>query len=214
MAGSNDVTAVPRVRPPEDASERDSLIAMLDFLRATVVNKVAGLNDEQASSAPVPPSTLTPAGLVKHLTGTERFWFSIDFAGLDVPWPWTDEDMHGNFAIEPGDTLADVVAAYLRSCRSPCATPCCTWSRRPRGTADISICSASALTGRSASSSRQWVSPARTCSKIRFVSVSATSGLPLRLTTTKSRRFSVPVAAMCTRKSSGSSGRSAAKASM
>ena len=118
MAGSNDVTAVPRVRPPEDASERDSLIAMLDFLRATVVNKVAGLNDEQASSAPVPPSTLTPAGLVKHLTGTERFWFSIDFAGLDVPWPWTDEDMHGNFAIEPGDTLADIVAVYLDECET------------------------------------------------------------------------------------------------
>jgi hypothetical protein len=34
--------------------------------------------------------------------------------------------------------------------------------------------------------------------KVRFVSVSATSGLPDGFTTTKSRRFSVLVAAMCT----------------
>lgn len=33
-----------------------------------------------------------------------------------MPWPWTDEDLHGNFAIEPGDTLADIVAAYLNEC--------------------------------------------------------------------------------------------------
>ena len=61
---------------------------MLDFLRATVVMKVEGLTDEQAFATPVPPSTLTLAGVVKHLSATERFWFSIDFAGLDVPWPY------------------------------------------------------------------------------------------------------------------------------
>lgn len=105
-----------RIRPPEDGPERAGLEGMLDFFRATVVNKVAGLSDPEAFSAPVPPSTLTPAGLVKHLTGTERFWFSIDFAGLDVPWPWTDEDRHGNFAIAPADTLADIVAGYLEEC--------------------------------------------------------------------------------------------------
>ncbi|MDQ3096138.1 MAG: DinB family protein, partial [Actinomycetota bacterium] len=33
---------------------------------------------------PIPPSALTPAGVVKHLTGVERFWFSIDFAGADL----------------------------------------------------------------------------------------------------------------------------------
>jgi hypothetical protein len=116
MVGNSEVARVPRVRPPEDGSERDTLAAMLDFFRATVVNKVAGLTDEEAFSAPVPPSTLTPASLVKHLTGTERFWFSIDFADLDVPWPWTDEDLHGNFAIAPDDTLVDLVAAYLDEC--------------------------------------------------------------------------------------------------
>jgi hypothetical protein len=110
------VAPVNRVRPPETAPERETLDSLLDFLRATVVNKVAGLTDEQGFAAPVPPSRLTPAGVVKHLTGVERFWFSIDFAGGDLPWPWTDDDPHGGFPLADGDTLASVVAGYLAEC--------------------------------------------------------------------------------------------------
>jgi len=94
------------------------LESMLDFYRATVVSKVAGLTDTQAFTAAVSPSTLTPATVVKHLAGTERFWFSIDFANLDVIWPWPEDDLHGNFRIEPGDTLAGIVADYVEECAS------------------------------------------------------------------------------------------------
>lgn len=113
------VTPVERVRPPEDAGEKETLGGLLDFLRATVVNKVAGLTDEQANLASAPPSTLTAAGLVRHLTGVERFWFAIDFAGLDVPWPWTDDDEDaGSFRpLEEGERLTDLVSAYLTECR-------------------------------------------------------------------------------------------------
>jgi hypothetical protein len=89
---------------------------MLDFYRATVVNRVAGLTDHQAFTAAVAPSTLRPATVVKHLTGTERFWFSIDFADLGVAWPWTDDDLHGNFRAEPGDTLTTIVGDYIAEC--------------------------------------------------------------------------------------------------
>lgn len=106
-----------RPRPPQDGTERETLEGLLDFLRATVVMKVDGLTDEQAFAAPVPPSTLTPAGLVKHLTGVERFWFSIDFAGHDLPWPWTEEDPHGAFVLADDDTLAGLVANYLTECQ-------------------------------------------------------------------------------------------------
>ena len=105
-----------RTRPPEEGGERETLTAMLDFLRATVVTKVSGLTDEQAFATPVPPSTLTPAGLVKHLAGVERFWFSIDFAGLDLPWPWPEDDPHGGFPIRDGDTLDAIVDDYVREC--------------------------------------------------------------------------------------------------
>jgi hypothetical protein len=112
----SEVTPVARALPIQQGPERAMLESMLDFYRATVVNKVAGLTDSQAFGAAVPPSTLTPATVVKHLAGTERFWFSIDFADLDVTWPWTDDDLHGNFRLEPGDTLATIVAEYVEEC--------------------------------------------------------------------------------------------------
>jgi hypothetical protein len=105
-----------RARPVEDGDEWATLTEMLDFLRATAVMKAEELTDEQAFAAPVPPSTLTLAGVVKHLSATERFWFSIDFAGLDVPWPYTDDDPHGNFRLEEGDTIGGIVEEYQREC--------------------------------------------------------------------------------------------------
>jgi len=110
------IQPVARTRPPESGTEWETLTGLLDFQRATVVNKVAGLTDEQAFSRPVPPSMLTPAGVVKHLTGGERFWFSIDFAGADLEWPWPEDDPHGGFPLDPGDTLAGIVAGYLAEC--------------------------------------------------------------------------------------------------
>jgi hypothetical protein len=113
---SDQVQPIERIRPPESADERATLGGLLDFLRATVVNKVAGLSDDQAFGHPIPSTELTPAGLVKHLSGVERFWFAIDFAGSDTEWPWTEDDPHGNFPIRPGDTLAAIVADYQREC--------------------------------------------------------------------------------------------------
>jgi hypothetical protein len=111
-----EVSPVQRTRPREDAGERETLVGLLDFLRQTVVAKVAGLTDEQARERSVPASALTAAALVKHLTGVERFWFSIDFAGLDLPWPWPEGDPHGGFQLEPGETLAGLVSEYRAEC--------------------------------------------------------------------------------------------------
>lgn len=108
--------AEPRTRPPEKAAERETLCGLLDFLRATAINKVIGLTFEQAVSNPVPSSALTPAGLIKHLTGVERFWFSIDFANADLPWPWPEDDPHGNFPVGPGESLAQIIGEYREEC--------------------------------------------------------------------------------------------------
>lgn len=89
-----------RLRPLQQGTEREMLESMLDFFRSTVVAKASGLSDSQASAAAVPTATLTVAGLVKHLTATERFWFSIDFAALDVEWPWTDDN---TWSVRPHD---------------------------------------------------------------------------------------------------------------
>jgi hypothetical protein len=111
-----EVQPVERVRPPETGDERRVLTGMLDFLRDTVVNKVAGLTDEQAFAHSVPASALTPASLVKHLAGTERFWFAIDFAAQDIEWPWPDDNPHGNFQLTADDTLPALVADYQAEC--------------------------------------------------------------------------------------------------
>ncbi len=92
------------------------LESMLDFFRSTVVRKASGLTNEEAATQAVPTTTLTIAGLVKHLTATERFWFSIDFADHDVDWPWTDDDPHGAFALAVDDTIVDLIARYLKEC--------------------------------------------------------------------------------------------------
>jgi len=105
-----------RTRPPETGTEWDNLTGHLDFLRSTVVWKAAGLTDEQARRRILAPSALSVASIVKHLTCVERFWFSIDFAGLDLPHPWTADDPHGCFRLDPGDTIEGLVAAYEAEC--------------------------------------------------------------------------------------------------
>ncbi|RIQ31186.1 DinB family protein [Jiangella rhizosphaerae] len=116
MTDVDAVVPLTRVEPPLRAAEKDALVLRLDFLRETVVNKVAGLSTAQATTAPVPPSTLTPAGIVRHLMCVERWWFALDFAALpDVPEPWGEHDA-GGFDLEPGETLASVVRTYLAEC--------------------------------------------------------------------------------------------------
>ena len=92
------------------------LESMLDFFRATVVQKASGLSDSQASAIAVPTTALTVAGLVKHLSATERFWFSIDVAALDVEWPWTDDDPHGAFVLAESDSVRSLIDGYVAEC--------------------------------------------------------------------------------------------------
>jgi hypothetical protein len=112
----DDAASIARVRPPERGPEREMALGMLDFQRATVLVKLAGLTDEQAFGRPVPASALSPAGLVKHLTGVEWFWFTVDFAGVPMPADWPMDDEHGPFRLAPGDTLAALVAGYRTEC--------------------------------------------------------------------------------------------------
>lgn len=105
-----------RVRPVQQGAERQMLESMLDFFRSTVIAKANGLTDAEAATGAVPTTTLTVAGLVKHLTATERFWFSIDFAAHDVEWPWTDDDPHGAFTLSTGETIDDLIRRYTEEC--------------------------------------------------------------------------------------------------
>src|SRR5690606_41528427 len=67
-----------RPRPPGAADERTMLAGWLDFHRATLEMKCAGLTPEQLVTRSAPPSTLSLLGLVRHMADVERAWFRRD----------------------------------------------------------------------------------------------------------------------------------------
>ncbi|WP_414936211.1 DinB family protein [Amycolatopsis sp. cmx-11-51] len=106
-----------RPKMPRTASERETLTSVLDWHRHTFELKCQGLTPEQMALRSVDPSTLSLHGLLRQLTGVERWWFRIQFAGEDVPmlyysdeWPEQDFD----------DTGGDVEAAWA-AWREECA---------------------------------------------------------------------------------------------
>ena len=66
---------VDRSFPDLRSEERAGLEQWLDFHRATLLTKCAGLTAEQLKQRAVPPSRLSLLGLVRHMTEVERWWF-------------------------------------------------------------------------------------------------------------------------------------------
>ncbi|EEP71041.1 hypothetical protein MCAG_01368 [Micromonospora sp. ATCC 39149] len=96
--------------------ERAVLESFLDFHRATVLRKLAGLTDADARRRLV-PSLTTLAGLVKHLTLVERNWFPCLLAPEpgDV-YQTTEEEAAASFTLDASDTVETLVAGYERAC--------------------------------------------------------------------------------------------------
>lgn len=92
-----------RKAPTLSAGERDTLLAFLDYLRESVILKVADLDRERAGR-PMVPSGTSLLGLVKHLTLVERWWFHVVFAAAAADVPDVD--------VAPEDTVDGLVAAY------------------------------------------------------------------------------------------------------
>ncbi|WP_107115639.1 MULTISPECIES: DinB family protein [unclassified Streptomyces] len=99
--------------PPPHADERSMLEAWLDFHRATLALKCAGLDDERLRQAAVPPSSMTLLGIVQHMAEVERNWFQRIFASLDVPPVFGDGNTLG-FTLDPDRGLEEVTAAWRK----------------------------------------------------------------------------------------------------
>ena len=109
---------VDRPDTPLVASERQMLEAFLDFHRATLLRKCAGLTDEQLKMRACPPSALSLLGLVRHLTDVENGWFGV-FDGRMAPRYATDEKPDGDFgAVDDADAAADLAAFHSEWARS------------------------------------------------------------------------------------------------
>src|SRR5215475_13406568 len=57
----------------------------LDWHRATLLRKCAGLDAAQLATRAVPPSNLSLLGLVRHMSDTERGWVRQTYRGEQVP---------------------------------------------------------------------------------------------------------------------------------
>jgi uncharacterized damage-inducible protein DinB len=86
------VTEDPRSRfePSLTGDEREILTGFLDWHRATLEWKCAGLSDEQLRQQASPPSTLSLVGLVRHLAEVERSWFRRVINGEDIGLVYSD----------------------------------------------------------------------------------------------------------------------------
>ena len=104
-----------RPEPPYAAPPEEMVASFLDFLRATMRWKLEGLSEEEATRQ-IAPSGLSLLGMVKHLAYVERWWFRRVFAGEAVDFPWSEGDPDADWRIEPGETVASVVAFYEAEC--------------------------------------------------------------------------------------------------
>jgi uncharacterized damage-inducible protein DinB len=83
---------------PGTGTELEQLTAFLDFQRETVLWKAERLDAAQLRQ-PLPPSSLTLAGLLNHLALVEDSWFRVRFSGLpdDELWAGVDWDADPDF---------------------------------------------------------------------------------------------------------------------
>jgi uncharacterized damage-inducible protein DinB len=80
-----------RPEPPAAADETATLLGFLDFQRATLAWKTAGL-DAAALDVRVAASSMTLGGLLKHMALVEDSWFSRKLHGNDRRPPFDTVD--------------------------------------------------------------------------------------------------------------------------
>lgn len=104
-----------RSDPPYAGDEVTMLRAYLDYHRATFRWKTRGLTREQLA-ATHPPSTLTLAGLVKHLALVEDWWLAVNLRGTETTAPFThvdfDADPEWEFRTAVDDDPEELHALY------------------------------------------------------------------------------------------------------
>ncbi|HEV3312857.1 MAG TPA: DinB family protein [Chloroflexota bacterium] len=111
------IEAPERIDPPKIASERDMLEAWLEFHRATLATKCAGLSDQQMRDRAVPPSPLSFLGLLRHMTEVERGWFAWTLDGVDVePIYYSEEQPDLDFDDIDTQDPAEAFAVWQDQC--------------------------------------------------------------------------------------------------
>jgi uncharacterized damage-inducible protein DinB len=102
---------------PSNADERTTLVAFLEWQRATLARKCDGLTAEQLRRRAARPSTLSLLGLVRHLADVERGWFRRTLAQEDVPVIYSSEsDPDGEFDNVDSANADEAFATWRAEC--------------------------------------------------------------------------------------------------
>jgi hypothetical protein len=108
---------VVRPRWPTRGTEDHVLWTFLDFERATLAKKCAGLTPEQLATKSMPPSNLSLLGLLRHAVDHEIFWYEQIFLGRDTPSAYgSDSDSDFDFNGLDSASVETVVEQWLRQC--------------------------------------------------------------------------------------------------
>jgi len=96
--------------------ERGMLDGWLDYYRASVLHKCAGLSAEQLAVRSCPPSPMSLAGLVRHLTEMERV-YAHRLADREIALLYcTDDDPEADFEGASGGTAEEDLRVFGEHC--------------------------------------------------------------------------------------------------
>lgn len=113
------MTSADGLDPFLHTTELETLSLFLDSHRSTLLATVEGLTKAQLAQR-VAPSSLTLAGLVKHLAYVEDWWFVNRFLGDRTTEPFAsapfDEDPDWEFHSATDDEPDALVALYTSAC--------------------------------------------------------------------------------------------------
>lgn len=111
------------IRPPEPLAgpERVQLEGWLDYHRATLLMKCAGLETDDLTRRAVAPSTLTLLGLLQHMTLVEVAWFDVVLHDSTTPFPYThiddgQRDRDAEFNDFTFATTEEIAATFIDVC--------------------------------------------------------------------------------------------------
>ena len=109
-----------RIAPQFVSDERTMLDSWLEFHRATLALKCQGLEPDQLRIRPLPPSSLSLLGLVRHMAEVERHWFQVVLGGEQFPHGiyWTDEQPDGDFDNVDTADADEAFATWRTQCES------------------------------------------------------------------------------------------------
>ena len=95
------------MKPPRlTGGERETVHALLQYQRESLVRKVSGVDDISAMQPRVDSGT-SLMWLMKHMARAEQIWILQRFAGRSISIP--------DDAVLPGDTLVSAIDTYVQT---------------------------------------------------------------------------------------------------